>query len=363
MSLELACFISPHGYGHATRTIAVLQALQKQVRDLRAHCFTTAPPELFATSGLSLTLHPVITDVGLIQTDAFTVDQPRTVARLAELLPFRESLVSRCAGLCGSCRLILCDISCLGIAVAQHAEIPSLLVENFTWDWIYERLDPPADDLLRFGALLSDYYRQATYRIQTDPLCNPVAGNLRCPPMARMRIQESDRIRERIGCGARTMVLITMGGIRLDLPFIERLSGFDDYLFVIAGQQGQRRPSANVLLLDHDPGLHHPDLIGAADLVICKNGYSTIAECAQTRTPICCVSRHNFAESAVLDRYVSTMMGGVILELDRFLRGDWLDGLDGLMKQNRTPAPVNGADQAASFIMSLLQPETRPPAS
>lgn len=354
MNPELACFISPHGYGHATRTIALLQAIQTYIPGLTAHLFTVAPPQLFENSNLSLILHPVVTDVGLIQSDAFNTDQPQTIAKLSELLPFRQSLIDQCVHLCRSCQMILCDISCLGIAVGRAAGIPSVLIENFTWDWIYEKLDPPEDDMRRFAEIFSSYYRHADYRIQTDPLCNPLSCNLRCGPMARMQILSRDEIREQLGTGGRKIVLITMGGIPLDLPFIEKLHRFDEYLFLIAGQSAQQTLSPNVRLLSSNTSLHHPDLIHGSDLVICKGGYSTIAECLQTKTPICCVSRNNFAESAVLDHYVAGTMNGTILDQGSFFNGGWLDGLPGLMKRKRAPSPVNGADQAASFIVSLL---------
>ena len=354
MNPDLACFISPHGYGHATRTIALLQAVQGIIPNLTARLFTVAPPALFEQTGLSLAFNPVAADVGLVQTDAFTADQDQTVARLADLLPFRQTLVDTCVDQCRSCRLILCDISSLGIEVGRAAGIPSVLVENFTWDWIYERLDPPVGALIRFAEILRNSYLRADYRIQTEPLCNPVDCDLRCGPIARRPLLPRDEIRQKLGSADRKIVLITLGGIPLALPFMEQLSSYGDYLFVVAGQSGSHRASANLCLLDRSTPLHHPDLINGADLVLCKSGYSTIAEVQQTGTPICCISRNNFAESAVLDRYVVDAMNGTILDQDQFFRGDWLAELPELLQRRRTPAPVNGADQAASFIASLL---------
>ena len=34
----------------------------------------------------------------------------------------------------------MCDISPLGLMVAERAGLPSVLVENFTWDWLYAPL-------------------------------------------------------------------------------------------------------------------------------------------------------------------------------------------------------------------------------
>jgi hypothetical protein len=75
MNLELACFVSPHGFGHATRTIALLQALQNRIPRLKATIFTTVPPSLFQSSGINCSYHQMSTDVGLVQRDAFTEDR------------------------------------------------------------------------------------------------------------------------------------------------------------------------------------------------------------------------------------------------------------------------------------------------
>ncbi len=357
MAIACACFISPHGFGHATRTIALLQALQKQVGPLQARLFTVAPESLFAQAGVPYVYHHLITDVGLVQHDAFRTDTGETISRLAELMPFNESLVSYCAGLCRSSRLILCDISCLGIAVGQAASVPSILIENFTWDWIYRHM--VADNrenvgLQPFVEMFADYYEKVDYRIQTAPVCSPVPCACSCLPMARKPALERQLVRDRLAAAGRKTVLISMGGIPLDLPFIERLRDYDQYLFILAGQQDDRLLCPNIRLLGPSSTLLHPDLINASDLLICKSGYSTIAECLQTSTPICCIARDGFAESEVLAAYVAAEMNGAVISQTSFLDGDWLEDLPSLMRRGRGPVPANGADQAAAFIGSLL---------
>ncbi len=46
--MEIAYFITPHGFGHATRMTAVLEALQKKIPDIQPHLFTTVQESLFA---------------------------------------------------------------------------------------------------------------------------------------------------------------------------------------------------------------------------------------------------------------------------------------------------------------------------
>ncbi len=353
MTTELACFISPHGFGHATRTIGLLQALQDHLPELKARLFTTVPQALFQSSAVPCSYHPVITDVGLVQRDAFVEDRQQTIDKLAELMPFAPLLISECAELCRSCRLIICDISCLGIEVGRAASIPSILVENFTWDWIYAHMGPDSG-LEPFQDFLSASYARADFRIQTDPVCNPAPRNLHCGPIARRHMVERRLIRAELAAAQRQIVLISMGGVSLDLPFIKDLHRHKDYYFVVAGQSQERAIGDNIRLLGPRSSLHHPDLINGADLLICKSGYSTIAECQQSGTPICCVARENFAESEVVERYVAKEMNGTVINERYFFSGQWLNDLEEMIPGRRETLPVNGADQAAEFIYSLL---------
>ena len=132
------------------------------------------------------------------------------------------------------------------------------------------------------------------------------------------------------------------------------LQRYEDYLFIFAGQRQDSTISDNIRLLDRHTKFHHPDLINAADLLICKSGYSTIAECQQTATPICCIGTELFPESKVLERYVSKEMNGVVINEAYFFSGDWLEDLDEILNHVREPLPVNGADLAAEFILSII---------
>ncbi len=102
----------------------------------------TEVPEWFFRHSLSgaFTYHPLLTDIGLVQETSLKADLSETMTRLDAFLPFPEQKISELAQIVleRQCRLLLCDISPMGILVAKHAGIPSVLIENFTWDWIYE---------------------------------------------------------------------------------------------------------------------------------------------------------------------------------------------------------------------------------
>ena len=353
MSTNICCFISPHGFGHATRTIAVLEALHKLIPDLHANLFSTVPESLFNPISLPYTYCQITTDIGLIQTTALSVSTSLTTQALDSLTPFTPDIVTRCAAECKSGRLIVCDISVLGIIIGKKLGIPSVLVENFTWDWIYSRLSEPAPALSRFSDYFSRLYQQADFHIQTEPVCRPVLCDLTSYPIARSIKSSAAKTRGALGARGRKIVLITMGGIPLELPFLSQLKNYPEYLFVLAGQRRYGNFSDNVLMLSSDNGFHHPDLINGAHLLVCKTGYSTVAECAQTATPVCAVSRADFAESAVLEKFIRQQLHGTTLEQDEFNSGSWLDKLPHLQTK-RSRFSQNGADQIASFLAQLI---------
>lgn len=355
MTRELSCFISPHGFGHATRTISVLEALDEILPDLQVRIFSTVPEALFHTSTFPFVYHRIVTDIGLVQDSAFSIDIDQTLHRLAGFLPLANESISYCADRCRGSSLIICDISPLGIAVGKRAGIPTLLLENFTWDWIYRPL------VERFAAFrpiieqLTEYYGLADWHVQTEPVCRPLAVDLTCPPLARPCRLTRHQGAALLGGNGRRTVLISMGGIPCSPPFLSRLHAHHDTFFVIAGQCSDADSYGdNVRFLSPQVPLHHPDLINGADLLVCKCGYSTIAECAQTTTPLCCVTRSDFAESAVLADYVVERLGGTILEERRFLSGSWLSDLPDLLANRRSSPRETGNRRLAEWILPLL---------
>ncbi len=352
---KIACFITPHGFGHATRMAAVLEALQRQIPDLYPQLFTTVPESLFAETLENFGYFPVHCDIGLIQKDGMSADIPATITRLQESLPFADALVKELAMQIKGCSLVLCDISPLGIAVAREAGIPSVLIENFTWDWIYRAYLSRYPDLLPAIEYLAGQYKQADMHICTEPVCQPDQEAFYCGPIFRRIRQQGKEVRKKLDCGDKKLVLITMGGIDLALPFVHQLPTFTDTVFILAGQDRNHRLADNVLLLSRSSDFYHPDLINGVDCVVCKSGYSTVAECFQAGVPVVTVGRATFPESPILEEFCASRLGGESLSQEEFFSGSWLSGLETLFSKQRTaPARQNGADSIAEYLYSFL---------
>ena len=350
----IACLVTAHGFGHATRTAAVLEYLRNLSPDLDIRIITQAPRQIFADTLPSFTFHQENVDVGLVQSSALTVDYPATIDKLDALLPYRPARTAALADLCRGCSLILGDIAPWAVEVAECLGVPSLLVENFTWDFIYEGAAQAAPKLAVHGAYLGSVAGRATYRIATAPRCHAHPCALACGPIFRRLRAGRALTRSQLPGKGRAIVVITLGGVPQELapqPFHRH----PDILFVFSGQERTRQVTDNVFHLGRDEAIYHPDLIAAADLVVCKSGYSTIAECCQAGVRTLCIGREDFAESAILQGYVAEHLGGTAISATAFLSGLWLALLPRLLA---TPPPrpcrENGAATVARFLSRLL---------
>ena len=171
---RIAYFITPHGFGHAARAAAIMAALRALVPSIRFDIFTQVPEWFFQDSvGDGFDYHPLCTDIGLVQHSALHADIDATLQRLDTFLPFPPATIAPLAQKLRTlgCGLVMCDIAPMGIAVAQAANVAAVLVENFTWDWIYEAYVAEHTAMRTAISYLHGLFTQADYHIQTEPIC------------------------------------------------------------------------------------------------------------------------------------------------------------------------------------------------
>ncbi len=295
----------------------------------------------------------------MVQASPLHEDLPKTMKLLNEFLPFETSRIACLARKIRrlGCELTLCDISPMGIAVAKAAGIPSVLVENFTWDWIYRGYTRYDARIRHHADYLQKLFGNCDYRIQTEPVCQPLDADLMTPPVSRKVRTSRKRLRRRLGVPDQNrMVVLTMGGSQQPLQFPTLPLNHQQVTFVIPGSSRSPRLRDNVLHLPCHSDFFHPDLINAADAVVGKLGVSTIAEVYHAGTPFGFVKRPRFRESKVLAAYVERHMHGHAITETQLRNGGWITRLPDLLSvRRRRRTARNGAAQAANFIYGLLK--------
>jgi hypothetical protein len=354
--VAVAYFVSPHGFGHAARACAVIQALFEHRSDLSFEVFTTVPEWFFSESLTApFTYHEMVTDVGLVQRDALTEDAQATADRLDELLSqadFRlDQIAARLHQL--ACRIVICDIAPLGLAAADLAGLPSVLIESFTWDWIYQAYLDECPELARHIPQLEKTFDLATLHIQAQPACRPHPDAEAVAPISRRPRRPRDQVRAQLGVAETTpLVVVTMGGVPWRFSSLEALQNQSRTCFLVLGDSEEISRRDNLIILPHHSGLYHPDLTACSDAVIGKLGYSTMAEAFQSAVRLGFIPRSRFPESPTLARFAESEMNGVAISQDDFVRGRWLDQVEVLLSGS-APARLDqdGAGQAARLIV------------
>lgn len=294
----------------------------------------------------------------MIQESPLRIDFNATLRRLEEFYPPDPAKISRTARLVRAreCRLAVCDISPVGILVAKEAGIPSLLVENFTWDWIYRSYMPTFEGFRKHAAYLEEIFATVDYLIQTEPFCAPRNADLCTRPVSRRVRTGPVEVRRKLNIPQEApVVMITLGGVPAQIPFLDHLKGFPGVYFLIQGGNRVEKRDSKTIVLPYRSSLYHPDLVNASDVVIGKVGYSTLAEVYHAGVTFGYIPRQDFPESRVLVSFIRQEINGILIEEDAFFKGQWLSRLEDLISCSplNRQGP-NGSEEISRFLLGLL---------
>jgi L-arabinokinase len=370
MRRPLVYFISGHGFGHASRSIEVINALLVRAPDLPVHVRTAAPRWLFdLTVRGAIDLTPLETDPGVVQHDSLRLDADETVRRADAYVRALPALAATEAAHLRQldAAFVVADIPPLGLEAARLAGVPAVAVGNFTWDWIF-RAYPG-------GGAAADAIGE-TYRRAGRALRLPLHGGFDTVPevtdvpfVARKAQHRPADTRGRLGLPEGRLALVSFGGYGvsgIDLDALSRTRGWTLLVSASVPFGPGRVPLAEAAArgalhpLDEPAmyamGLRYEDVVAAADVVVTKPGYGIISECAANDTALLYTDRGHFIEYDVLVREMPRHVRCAYLPQVQILRGDWQGALDALIEAPRpaSPTAVNGADVVADWILARL---------
>ncbi|HAO09957.1 MAG TPA: glycosyl transferase [Planktothrix sp. UBA8407] len=327
--------ITNHGFGHAVRTSAVANEIQRRYPDVLLILVTTAPRWLLESylDG-DFIVRPRSFDVGVVQSDSLTMDKAATLEQWQQIRKQQREIIAGEVSFIkqNKVNLILADISPLATAIAEAAGIPCWMMGNFGWDFIYRDL---GEEFMELADWISGCFSKCD-RLFRFPLHEPMkafphqidvgltGGNPRF---------DLDYLRGKLGIKTppEKTILLTFGGLGLTaIPDhnIERLS---DYTFITFDQNLPPFPNliqvSNTLKLpDSNSRLFHlrpVDLMPLCGQVISKPGYSTFAEAFRLDIPLVSLTRDGFAEAPVLLEWLQNYGTHQIITAREFFEQDW----------------------------------------
>ncbi|HUU33875.1 MAG TPA: hypothetical protein VMW48_07405 [Vicinamibacterales bacterium] len=366
----LVYYISGHGFGHASRSIEVVNALLAARPDVPVHIRTAAPRWLFdLTVRGPFTYTTLDTDPGVVQRDSLSLDADETVRRAQAYAQDLPALAAREAEELRAldAAFVVADIPPLALEAARLADTPAIAIGNFTWDWIFR--DYPGGEAAA-DALGAVYERAGrAFRL---PLAGGFATIPRVMPLpfiARRATSEPAATRARLGLPAGRLALVSFGGYGvsgIDLDALSRTTGWT--LIVSASVPfgpdqtplGQAAARGALHPLDepamYATGLRYEDVVAAVDVVVTKPGYGIISECVANDTALLYTDRGQFIEYGVLVREMPRFVRCAYMPQAELLRGHWQDALDALSASPPAPErpPVDGASVAARWILGEI---------
>ena len=333
-----------------------MQALQARLPGVHFDLFTQVPEWFFQDSLIAgLTYHQFASDVGLVQTSPFSEDLPATVAKLRHAKMTAHSQISLAVKILTErqCRLVVCDIAPIGIQAAHAAGLPVVLVENFTWDFIYARYADLEPGFIPFIQEFEQIFSQADLHIQAMPAVQSDSAAQQVQPVARRPVHHRVDTRERLGVSPEEQViLVTVGGIEEKFSSLTALKKYSHCRFVLPGTSNQFIREDNLILLPHRSDFYHPDLVQASNAVIAKLGYSTIAEVYQAGLPLAYIPRETFPETPPMAEFAQCTMGAFELNYSDFSSGNWGNLPEQLLQTPKIQCDgINGADEIADLLL------------
>ena len=249
--------MTSHGFGHGTRACAVIHALNQRNRS-RFMIFSSLP-DWFWSENLGEIEHQCIhaeTDIGLIQKSPFHHDLDLTAKAWMSFISFSNENFDRCLHRVNQFEpeCILCDISPLGLWVGQKLGIPSILIENFTWDWMLEIYAEKNPLFQTISQQLFDLYQRFDLRLQATPFCQKSEYGITVNPIYRNQVETESEVRKQLQVPASTpLIMITTGGICHQYEFLDALYGHSDQNFLLTGNYKSIRCEENIIFLPMQP--------------------------------------------------------------------------------------------------------------
>lgn len=341
--MDIAFFISDHGYGHLTRNLEIARELLN--RGHRVSVITGKQHGAVAAAYLEgrAAIMACHTDAGLIlKPGTLEVDAAATERAVRSHLAEWDSLIA------GSpdADLYAVDIAPWALLAAKRKGIPSCILTNFTWIEQYEAFLPEE--------LLEEYrkaFRSRDYAFYYDLASEPsrmVLGEGSDIGFAARAINRA-RVKEIRSRHSRPLVFISVG---MSNDGIQEAIDVGDlpYDFVTTFSVNLR--GNNVTALPSDVP-NTQDYVAAADYCIAKAGWSTVSEIMLAGVPFAALNRPDVAEDTLTIREIERRGCGIGIDV-RDLRN-----MGGVMERLRRlkryePYP-NSSHAIAAMLESLGQ--------
>ena len=366
--LKLAVYITGHGLGHLTRTLEVCRILTRKHPEVELHLRAPFQPELIrqALGSDPASLAPIRLDLGLVQVDSLRTDLAATIRELDHFFGPKgnRQVEEEAEWLAGAgIHAALMDIPPRAFEACALAGVPAYGMTNFSWDWIWGDLAEENPRFQQFAECAAGSYSNCRRLFRTVMACDlsafPIIEDV--PLVSRNSPLDPGDVRSRLSIPAgKPVVLLSYGGTGLKDITLPPPSLHERY--TVVATEPMPDPGADFMYLPNkrvqDAGLRYCDLVKAADIVMTKPGYSTVAECAGNHTALVYTDRGRFAEYPAVRQFIHDYLPHVYLPQQEVIRGNWgsaLDALSAMIPFKFKSLRTDGAEVVADRLFEEIQ--------
>lgn len=362
----IAYFISDHGLGHATRSVAIIRSLLECDLDISVNIHTSKPLSLVQKS-LTTTdeprrvdFHEQLNDLGFIG-DKITgkIDYRSTANEVNSWIQnwyssylFDEYRYLKTKDI----DLIISDIAPQPFLLARKLQIPSVAISNFIWFDIYQNPAFKTDDLNSIWTA----YREASLGLMLPFNLNNTVfrSTIETQLVSRNPTRSKEHMRKLLELDSSLLVIYAGTGTSLKNPLLEEWTQDDEIAFILGGQPDISRHNVRTIPLTDPEG---QDYIACSDLALIKLGYGSVSEAIRSCVPIIGVDFAQTTESIHMRKIVETLGIGLCIPPEEYFQGEWKEYIPSAleMKQNYSNLPERfvkyGEAQIANIILDLLE--------
>lgn len=296
---KIAYYISDYGFGHATRSIAMIEELLIEDRDVEiiiCHSFALD----FLKSSLKnsrIKYRDIQTDIGFYLKDQSTEpDREKLNLYYDEFIKKWPDMLEREVQFLRnvSVDLVISDITPLAFEAAYKASLPSIGISNFTWYTAYQGLIDEdklaiykeAFEKMSFFFSLAgskEIIRNATKEFGYDFYSRKINSS------------EVNRIKNLLNPEGNYCIIYFGLGMKISVNDLETWPLWDSKNCVFIVSSNMRIKKNNVFQI---PSSYNDsqNFIAAADLAISKAGWGTVSESVLSKTPILIMERESMNE-------------------------------------------------------------------
>ncbi|MHA2496973.1 MAG: glycosyltransferase family protein [Candidatus Hodarchaeales archaeon] len=363
MGKSVVYYISDHGLGHATRSLAIIKALCKEESSLKMSIRTSHNAN-FMKSALVTKNVPIYAeknDFGLIEGDSLSISSRATKEVFEEWMEsWQIWLTQEYQRLKNRVDLLISDICPQPFLLAEKLGIPSVAISNFTWLDQYKQIFE-SDRLLDL---------EQAYKAASSALILPFSMK-----MAGIRTNRKKEISLVFRQPTRNLKALRSQYRPLKdkkLMFVRAEGGSLAYslsldqwkvppsVIFVTGSRNVKSMNKQIFRIPATE-VNHQDFIMASELIVTKAGYSILSEAVAARIPLILIETGGFPEAAAMSEKAVSLGIAQLHSMDSLLQGTWLDKqeeLDSLRKAyNNLPRRYteNGIVEAIDHIREYLK--------